>query len=434
MTTRDGSRDQAPQPLAGYRVVELTEVWAGPFGTSLLGDLGAEIIRVESFPRASMTRPVSGPFGGARVVAGDPDGPRPWDRAPSYHIANRNKLGIALNAVHPQGRDVLLRLVALADGFVVGYSAGTLARMGLQYADLAPLRPDLVMVSMPGWGEAGPYQGYATLGSGLDAFAGHQHLRSYPDLGPASVQGIFHSDATGALALAFALMAGFYYRQRTGKGQFIDLSQAEVLLSHLAGPLLDWGLNRRVRQPTGNADPLAAPHGCYPCREPDSWVTIAVRTDEQWQTLVEALGKPQWTEDHSLRAAAGRAARRDEIDANITAWTRQRTPLEVFELLAPRGVPAGPVYSAAELLADRHLEARSFFHLVRYPLLPPFQRPGPLWKLPRSPSDVYRETNLLGEHNREVLCGLLGMSEAEVEALASAGVIGESYTPASETD
>jgi crotonobetainyl-CoA:carnitine CoA-transferase CaiB-like acyl-CoA transferase len=420
------------QPLAGYRVLELTEVWAGPFGTSVLGDLGAEVIRVESFPRASMTRPVGGPFAGARMIAGEPDAPRPWDRSPGYHVANRNKLGIALNAVHPRGHELLLRLVALTDALVIGYSAGTVARMGLDYATLQKLKPDLVMVSMPGWGEAGPYQGFATLGSGLDAFAGHHYLRSYPDLGPASVGGIFHSDATGAVAVAFAVMSGLYYRERAGAGQYIDLSQAEVLLSHLPGPLFDWTLNRRARHPVGNADPEASPHGCYPCREPDSWVVIAARTQAQWQALVEVMGRPDWALQERFQTLAGRIAYRDELDAALAGWTRERTPLEVFECLAAAGVPAGPVYNTAELLSDRHLAARSFFHEVDYPELKPFPRPGPIWRLSRTPSAVRRETNLLGEHNREVLGGLLGLDEAAIETLEREGIIGDSYKPGSE--
>jgi crotonobetainyl-CoA:carnitine CoA-transferase CaiB-like acyl-CoA transferase len=425
-----------PQPLEGYRVLDMTEVWAGPMGTTFLADLGAEVIRLESYPRASMTRPVQVATANvAQLQAIPADATRPWDYSTTYHLPNRNKLGITLNVNHERGRPLFEKLVALSDAFVIGYSAGTIARMGLDYDTLSRVNPRLIMVTMPGWGERGPYQGYATLGSGLDAFAGHFYLRGYPDLDPSATPvGVFHSDATGAGAVAFAVMAALHYRERTGTGQYIDLSQAEVLLTHMARPTLEWTMNRRVVQPLGNADPTACPHGCFPCKEEGSWVTIVARTDEQWRALVEAMGSPTWAVDPDLASLLGRLAEREMIERNLAAWTRSLTQTEVTERLRTAGVTVGPVYDIPSLLDDPHLRERGFWVESDHPPAPKYVRANVLWRLTATPSAFYRPTNNLGEHNREVFCGLLGVSEQEFQALNAEGVIGDVYHPGAEVD
>lgn len=425
-----------PQPLEGYRIIDMTEVWAGPMGTSLLGDLGAEVIRIESYPRASMTRPVQlatmNPQQRA-AIPGDPS--RPWDLSTTYHLANRNKLGVALNVRHPRGRRLFERLISMSDAFVIGYSAGTIKRMGLDYESLRALKPDLVMVSMPGWGERGPYQGYATLGSGLDAFSGHMHLRGYPDSDPTTTPaGVFHSDATGGLILAFAIMTALHYRESSGKGQFIDLSQAEVLMTHLARPILDWSMNQRVMPPQGNSDPAACPHGAFPCKEEGSWVVIAARTDEQWRALVKAMGEPSWAEDPSLQTLLGRLEQKERVERGVAEWTRTRQQEEATAWLRAAGVPAGPVYDTPSLLNDRHLRERRFFVTSDHPPANPYERADVIWRMSGTPSASRIPTNNLGEHNREVFCGLLGLGDAEFEELMAESVIGDEYRPGAEID
>jgi crotonobetainyl-CoA:carnitine CoA-transferase CaiB-like acyl-CoA transferase len=425
-----------PQPLEGYRVVDMTEVWAGPMGTSLLGDLGAEVVRVESYPRASMTRPVQlltmNPAQRA-AIPGDPS--RPWDLSTTYHLSNRNKLGVALNVMHPRGRTLFERLIEMSDVFAIGYSAGTIARMGLDYETLSRINPRLIMVSMPGWGERGPYKGYATLGSGLDAFSGHLYLRGYPDSDPSTTTtAVFHSDATGALVLAFAIMTALHYRERTGKGQYIDLSQAEVLMTHLARPILDWSMNQRVTPPIGNADPAACPHGAFPCAGEGEWVTIAARSDGQWQVLVKAMGGPAWAIEPGLGSVLGRLARRDDVERGVREWTSQRSASEVTEALMAAGVPAGPVYDIPSLLQDPHLRARDFWYTSDHPPANPYERAGALWRMTETPVQMKRATNNLGEHNREVFQGLLGVADAEFDELVAGAIIGDEYRPGAEVD
>jgi crotonobetainyl-CoA:carnitine CoA-transferase CaiB-like acyl-CoA transferase len=425
-----------PQPLEGYRVIDMTEVWAGPMGTTYLGDLGSEVIRLESYPRASMTRPVQAMAGNvANLQAIPTDATRPWDYSTTYHLPNRNKLGIALNVMHPRGRPLFEKLVSLSDVFVIGYSAGTVARMRVDYETLSRINPRLVMVTMPGWGERGPYQGYATLGSGLDAFSGHFYLRGYPNDDPTSTPtGVFHSDATGAAALAFAVMTALHYRERTGKGQYIDLSQAEVLLTHLARPALDWSMNGRVQEPRGNADPSACPHGCFPGKDEGSWVTIAARTDEDWQALVRAMGSPEWAKDRRLASLLGRRAERPRVESGVADWTRTLSQSEVIERLRSAGVPCGPVYDIPSLLGDPQLSERGFWVESNHPPAPTYKRGNVLWRMNATPSEFKIPTNNLGEHNREVLCGLLGVSDTDFEELTSEAVIGDVYLPGAEVD
>ncbi len=429
----------APLPLEGYRVLDMTEVWAGPMATSLLGDLGAEIIRIESFPRASMTRPVSppppGPFA-RMMLAGDLDGPKPWDRSPIYHLSNRNKLGITLNLRHEAGKDLFLRLVGVSDAFVVGYSAGTITNMGLDYETLRRVKSDLIMLSMPGWGERGPYQGYVTLGSGLDAWAGHYYLRGYPDLDPSETGQIYHSDATGALAVAFAILTALHHRDQTGKGQFIDLSQSEVLLTHLARPIMEWVMNNRVVPPAGNQEPLAVPHGAYPGKEPDSWLVIAVRNDDHWRRLGTVTGPTVWQglDSQQLATATGRLSLRQAIDERLAAWTRQFSPSEAAQLLQQAGVPAGPVYNVDGPSEDTQLAARQFLITAPDPLIGPYRRPDTPWRMQKTPLPYRHHSNQLGEHNRAVLCGILGLSDEEFRHLEEMQVIGDAYKPGADVD
>jgi crotonobetainyl-CoA:carnitine CoA-transferase CaiB-like acyl-CoA transferase len=243
-----------------------------------------------------------------------------------------------------------------------------------------------------------------------------------------------HLDASVAVTIGFAVLSALHYRDRTGKGQFIDLSMGEVLINHLARPALDWVMNNRVDQPIGNVDPDIAPNGCYPCSEPDSWITIVVRTDEQWRSLKQALGNPAWADDQRFDAVAGRVEAREEIDAHLRVWASTMTPYEAFERLQSERVPAGPVYNNDHPLSDPQLVARGFYRWVTHPVTGQYRRPGPLFNLTATPVQFRRHTNLLGEHNHEVLCGLLGLSQAEYEALVEAHVIGEAYDPAYSTD
>lgn len=408
--------------LAGLRVLELSEVWAGPTAGSLLGDLGADVIKVESFPRASQTRPLVD--GGAGIKPGD--GP-PYERGAVHHLSNRNKRNIAIDLRHPEAAEPFRRLLRSADALYEGYSAGTVERMGWGWDVLHEVNPRLVAVSMPGWGAQGPYQGYVTLGSGLDAAAGHTAVRGYPGDPPEDTKPIFHSDATGALTLVFALLTALRRREQTGAGQFVDLSQIEALAWQLPGVYAEWTMNQRLPRPLGNADPHVVPHDVYPAAGEDSWVFVAAEDDAQWGGLATALGRAEWAADaHPWSTVHGRLAARESIDAALTAFTRERASFEVADLVQAHGAIAAPAVPPAEMVASPQLLARNWLQLIEHRFAGANLMPGFLWSVTPDAPSWDRPTGLVGEHNHEVLTEV-GLTEDEVAALEAAGVIGDSY-------
>ncbi len=415
-------------PLAGIRVIDFTEVWAGPMGTSVLADLGAHVVKVESYPRAPQTRPTSRPAGLWGFAEHGPDSPRPWDRSATHNLANRNKQGIALNARSKQGRELFEQLAGVSDVLVDGYSAGAMKRMGLDYETLRRLNPGLILVSMPGWGSDGPYAGYVSLGSTIDAAAGHHYLRTYPGADPSQNSACVHPDAVGAVTLVFAVVTALFHRRRTGVGVWIDLSQSEAFLTHMAYPLLDYHLNGRVAQPLGNRDRSMAPHGCYPCREGrDDWIVICIETEEQWHSLAALAEHPEWAVDPRFATGADRHRNQDALDGVISEWTRQHDKFELADRFQAAGMAAGPVLQELEVLNDRHLNARGYFQTVGHPVIGPKRYPGPLWRQTGLDPAIRSGPNALGEHNAQILRDLLGVSWEHFGDLEKEGVIGDRY-------
>ncbi len=411
--------------LRGIRAVDMTEVWAGPMGTSLLGDLGADVIRLESYPRPPA---ISRPLREGNGAAGD--GP-PYERAGSHHMANRNKRNIAVNIRSEGGAEVMRRLVASVDVLVEGYSAGTIEGLGFGWEQLHAINPRLVMLSMPGWGVEGPYRGYATLGSGLDATLGHMAIRGYPD-GPADqVPTMFHTDATGAVGLVTAVIAGLLRREETGEGCFIDMSQAEAFAWQLPALYADWTMNQRIPPRLGNAEPHVVPHGCYRAAGgeagAESWVAIAAEHDGHWAGIARAAGHPEWAESgHPWSTVTRRIRSRSDIDAALAAFVATGTAEDIATSIAEAGGIAAPVITHVGLMTSPQIAAREWLQTVTHRYAGTQTLAGFLWGVdPDAPSwDL--PCGLVGEHNVEVL-GELGYKPREVDALLAAGAIGDRY-------
>ncbi len=417
------------QLLAGLRVVELCEVWAGPMAGSLLGDLGADVVKVESYPRNSMTRPLVAP------IAGPGEGPI-WERGHVHHLANRNKRNIALNIRTEAGAEIMRSLLATADVFFEGYSAGTVDRMGFDWETAHAINPRLIYISMPGWGAKGPYQGYVTLGSGLDAAAGHTIVRGYPDRPVEDTSSIFHSDATGALALVFAVITALHRREQTGLGAYIDISQIEVLNWHLPAEVAEWAMNHRLPVRVGNSDPLVVPHGCFRAgggeAGDEAWVVVAAETDAQWAGLAQAMGHPEWAaRGHPWATIPGRLAARDDIHRAVAGFVVDRTAEDVAAAVQAHGAIAAPVVAPWSLLGDAQHQHRDWMQTVTHPHAGTQQFPGFLWRIAPDAASWDRPAALVGEHNIEVL-GELGYSEDAVRQLTADGILGTGYgVPAS---
>lgn len=412
--------------LEGVRVVEMCEVWAGPMGGSLLADLGADVIKVESYPRNSMTRPLV--VGPAAPVAGD--GP-PYEMSAIHHLANRNKRNIALNGRDERGAEVLSRLIEGADLFFESYSAGAVERLGLGPERVHEINPRCTMISMPGWGVAGPYEGYVTLGSGLDSTVGHWAIRGYPDLDRDEVTAVFHSDATGALTLVFAAVAALRRREQTGEGSFIDIAQTEAFAWQLPGTYAEYTLNGRVPEPLGNEEPYVAPHNVYRCAAglsgEEAWIVLAAENDAQWAALATVAGHDEWAEDgHAWSTVHGRLGAREEIDAALADLAAGSVAEELADAVQAAGAIGAAVASPIGVLASPQHAARGWLETVDHPVAGQHQHSGFLWRIAPDAPSWDRYSALVGEHNDEVLTEL-GYDGAAREALREAGVIGTAY-------
>jgi len=424
------------QLLAGIRVLDLTEVWAGPMGTSLLGDLGADVIKIESFPRpSSVTRTTPAAPGG------EPDDP-PWERIAIHHIANRNKRNLTLNIRTERGAEILRQLIADADVMIEGYSAGTIERLGFGWDVAHELNDRLIMLSMPGWGAEGPYRGYVTLGSGLDSTVGHAAVRGYPDRPLEQIPPIFHTDATGAVAVVSAIMSGLFQRERTGHGLFVDMSQAETFSWQLPGLLAEYTLNNRVPVQLGNRDPHVVPHGCYraaggattdaTAAQPEasretSWVVIEARTDTEWRGVAIAAGHEEWAEaGHPWATVVGRLRAREAIDAALAQYAAGDTAENIAAAVINAGGIASPVNHHSALLSSEQLSDRGWLQPVEHRYMGLQLMPGFPWSIEPDAASVDHPAGLLGEHNHEVLREI-GLSNDQIGSLEAEGVIGNAY-------
>ena len=412
-----------PHPLAGVRALEFAEVWAGPYCGSLLGDLGAEIIKVESIQRTYRGL-INPPEGAGGYPEGEP-GQRPWNRFAVFNGVNRNKMGLTLDLTSSAGADVFKELLVVSDVVFTNYAYGVMDSFGLGYDALRQIKPDVVMLSMPGYGNTGPYRGYRSMGMGIDAISGHSSLRGYPDLDPSSLSISHHSDAVAAVTAVFAICAALFYRARTGKGQFIDMSQSETFLPHLGEVFLEFGMTGRIRERRGNWHPSMAPHGCYPCAGEDRWVAIAVRDDEEWQTLCQVEGLAHLAGDTRFATSKGRLGNRETLDGLIGEWTIGLDRYAITRTLQELGVPAGPVLDCcADTYDDPHLQDRGYFQVVDHPEAGTHLLSGPIWGSHCVPRPVQAPAPCLGEHNSYVLGQVLGLPTDVLKDLEDRGVTG----------
>ena len=418
------SDDDSRSPLSGVRALELAEIWAGPLCGHLLGDLGAEVIKVESIQRIGRSAVRPPPGGGAPGYADGEPGERPWNRHAGFNGINRNKVGVTIDLASSPGADVFKELVSVSDVVFSNYAYGVMESFGLGYDVLSQIKPDLVMLVKPGYGNSGPYRRFRSMGMTIDAITGHSSLRGYPDVDLTQLPMVHHPDAVAGVTGAFAICAALHQRARTGKGQFIDLSQAEAFMPHLGEIFLEYSMTGRTRARRGNRHPAMAPHGCYRCLGDEQWVTISVRTDKEWQLFSQVIGMPDLAHDARFAALDGRLRNQDELDSLISQWTSTRDRYEVTRLLQEQGIPAAPVLDCAgDTYDDPHLQAREYFQEVTHPDAGTFLLSGPMWNL----SGVRRQQQpspCLGEHNSHVLEEILGLSSAHLRNLEEKQVIG----------
>jgi len=404
----------AKLPLEGVRVADLTMVWAGPYGTRILADMGAEVIKIESVENYDLIR---------TFVFLPSTTENPWNKSAYFNHYNRGKLGVSLNLAKPRGKEVFKKLIKISDVVIENYRADVMERLGFTYEALKEIKPDIIMLSMPGRGSTGPERLNYAYGPLLEANAGLVSITGYPD-GRIERTGISYGDPIAGATAAGAVALALHYRRLTGKGQFIDLSQMECLTRMIGEAVLDWSMNQRIGGLTGNRHPYMAPHGCYRCKGEDKWVTIAVQNDEEWESFCQALGNPQWTSDYRFADSLSRWQNQDELDQHIGEWTILRTPHEVMYILQNAGIAAGVVMDHIDLLEDAHLNERGFWGMHTHPQAGTWKIEGPTWRLSEAPDFHWKPAPCFGQHNDYLFRDLLGLSDEEIRQLEEEQIIG----------
>lgn len=410
--------------LEGIRVLDLSRVWSGPLAVRMLADMGAEVIKVEApYSRLGMTKEFFDIFkqmseAGRRFpyfLDGNP-GDQPWNRNALYNDLNRNKLTITLDLNKDAGREVFKRLVKISDVVLENYSPRVMENFGLDYKVLSEINPEIIMISMPGYGMTGPYRNYPAYGTSLDQHAGFSSLMGYPDSGPYRTQSTL-PDPVASLNGAGAVMLALWHRRKTGKGQFIDLAQIEASTCVTGQATMDYVMNKRSPTHLGNRDHYMAPQGCYRCRGEDMWVAISVASDDEWEAFSRAIGDPSWTKEERFADQLNRWQNQDELDKLIQEWTVKHEHYEVMHLLQKSGIAAAAVLNAEEVVNDPHLRKRGYFAELAHPVAGTHPFPGFPMKLSETPATFRMPAPKMGEHNDYVLHQLLEFSDDEIERL-----------------
>ncbi len=409
-------------PLHSIRVLDLTMAWAGPYATRLLADMGAEVIKVEAVDNWDLLRSFTGQ---------PPTVERVWDKSPYFNHLNRNKYGCVLDVSGEKGRELFLRLVEVSDVVIENFRAEVMENLGLTYDVLAEANPQVIVVSMPGHGKTGPERDFIAYGTNVEQLSGLCHLTGYAG-GPPQKTGISYGDPVAGIAAAAAVAMALWNRRRRGRGQYIEIAQRENLINVIGEQIVGYSMNGREPPRKGNRHLSMAPHGCYPCRGDDQWLTIACEDDRQFAALCGAMDRPELATDGRFADVVSRHRNQDALDEEIVRWTRESAKEEAAEALQAVGVPASPVLSVPEVFADPHRRARGqtparpggFYESVSHSLAGVWEMEGPHWRMSESPAHIRLPAPAFGEHNGYVLGELLGLSEEEITALEREGVTG----------
>ncbi|MBI2916753.1 MAG: CoA transferase [Chloroflexi bacterium] len=397
--------------LEGITVIDLAWIGVGPMTSRYLAWHGAEVIRIETSSRLDVLR-TNGPFPGHVFDI---------NKSGMYTDNNCNKSGITLNLNHPSGVDIARRLISRADVLVENFTPKAMKKWGLTYHDLVKIRPDIIMISLTGHGQTGPYAMHPGAGFSMMGITGIANLTGWPDQPPGLI-GPAYSDWIAPHYGAMAVMSALRHRRRTGQGQYIDVSQYECGIHSLGPAIMDWAVNGRLWERQGDRDPAYAPHGVYRCRGDERWVAIAVTNDREWDGFCRALGDVAWTKQPRFDTMRGRVRHVDELDKLVESWTIQLTPEQAMARLQAAGVPAGVAQNSQDCREDPQLNHRHHFWLLDHATIGQHAYSTPSAKLSGTPHELYKAAPLLGQDNEHVYRDILGLNEEEFIALAMEGV------------
>ena len=425
-------------PLEGIRIIDVTLYFAGPYATMFLGDLGAEVIRVE--PRhfiptggrgssAFPTKEAEEKAATSQYPNRDP-GERPWNRGAGRNDYLRNKYSITSDMSSPEGKEIFRKLAESSDVLVVNLVPGSMERLGLTYDVLSKWNPKLIMIASSGCGETGPWNWLRGTGNFFEALFGHASVMGYPDMGPDGSPGGVASDACTGVTNAIAAIMGLHQREKTGKGMFIDISMGENFIPHLAELFMDYSINGRIAGPQGNRDHLGnMVQGTYQCNGDDDWIAISIARIEEWHSLARLMDRPELIEDTRFEDMGALLAHHDQIDNIIEGWTSTQNSIQLFHLLQANGIAGGPILNEEMAFQDPHLIERDFFVEIDAPEVGTHFYPGTTFKMSKVPLVVKKPPVRLGEDNDWVYKDLLKLTDEEYQHLKDIGQIGLDMLP-----
>jgi len=406
-----GRRDKRKLPLEGVKVADFSAFWAGPVATSVLGALGADVVKIESIQRPDGMR-----------FAGGIRRPEVWEFSPVTHAVIVGKRDVTLDVNRPEGLALAKRMIEWADLVVENFAPRVMENFGLGWDAVHALNPRAVMCRMPAFGLSGPWRDRTGFAMTIEQASGMAWVTGHASGPPMVPRGI--CDPLGGMHAAFAMMLALEHAARTGEGQLVEVPLIEPALNAAAEQAIEWSAHGVLLERQGNRSPHGAPQGVYPAKEHDQWVALSVETDAEWARLRAALGDPEWARDPRFATAAGRHAGHDVLDAGLRAWFAGQPRELAAETLVAAGVPAAAVRNAAQVHLTPHHQVRPFHQWLRHPVADwvpylsfpftwngkflPFARPAPT----------------LGQHNHEVLSGILGLTDSEIEKLAEQKIIG----------
>lgn len=391
-------------PLDGLLVIEMGSLIAGPFCGQLMGDMGADVIKIEA--------------------PGDGDPMRQWGQGAKpawWRVIGRNKRSLSLDLRQPRGQEIARKLAAKADILIENFRPGTLEKWGMSPEALRAINPQLIIVRVSGYGQTGPYADRAGFGLVGEAMGGWRYLVGEPDRPPARM-GISIGDTLAASYGCMGALAALHHRQKTGRGQVVDSALYESVLQVTESLLADYGASGHMRSRSGSILPGIAPSNAYPCSDGD--IAIGANQDKVFARFAETIGKPEWSEDARFKTHHARGERQGELDGLISDWTRQHTVAQVDRIMSEAGVPAGPIYRPDQMLNDPQFVARDAIHWEEHPKLGRIPMQNVFPKLSETPGAVRRPApDVVGQHSDEILSSVLGFSAEELGQLRRDGVI-----------
>ena len=409
MDSYEGGEILMSLPLEGIRILDLSMWWSGPFCTSYLGAQGAEVIKVESIQAPD----------GFRFVSTKP-GKDWWELGPQFNAANMNKIGITLNLNESKGIEIFKNLLKESDVVIENFTSKVMEKFGLTYEKIKEINPKIVMLSMPAYGKTGPYGEQPGFAYTFEILSGIAQTNGYEGEKPLIISGT--GDVISGSHTVFALLSALEYREKTGKGQFIEVAQVETCINLVGQPLLDVSLNGNNWGCMGNRQPNMAPHGIYRSKGDDSWVAIAVTNEEEWKNFCKAMGEPTWSKDERFQTAEERCQHQDELDSLVESWTHRFGNYEAANLLQSVGVNAGPVLNVNEMENDPFLQ--DMYQEITQDITGTHKYPA--WPIKFSGERVQHKSPapILGQHNDYVLSQILKLTKEEIDALKAENIIG----------